>query len=74
MTAAQAMQAWQSLRSYEVENENCCIYAHEYIDKNNRAVPKADHAVCERELAWRTYVRIRDCNPSFPFTNKNWLS
>lgn len=74
MTTAEAMRVWQSHRTHEIDNENCCIYSHEYIDKNNRLVPKADHLVCEREIAWRTYVRIRDNNPNFPFTNRNWLT
>lgn len=30
---------------------------------------KPDHMVCEREMAWRRYVRLRDGNPDFPFNN-----
>lgn len=71
MTSGQAMKIWQKLL-FEDE-EACCNKAHEYYTNKNEVVPKPDDMVCERELAWRTYVRLRDNNPHFPF-NKNQLN
>jgi len=71
MTTAEAMKYWQSLRLYS--NESCCTSSHEYYNREkNLLVPKPDGSVCDRELAWRQYVRIRDNDPNFPF-NKQWL-
>lgn len=71
MNAAEAMKYWQSLNTFE--EESCCASAHEYFDKHSKLVPKPDHMVCDRELAWRQYVRIRDNDPNFPF-NRKWLT
>lgn len=64
MTAGQAMKIWQKL--LHEDDEACCMNSHEYLI-NKQATPKPDDLVCERELAWRTYVRLRDNNPLFPF-------
>lgn len=65
MTAGQAMKIWQKL--LHEDDEVCCTNSHEYFVQKNQVAPKPDDMVCERELAWRTYVRIRDNNPNFPF-------
>jgi len=65
MTSGQAMRIWQKLLS--IDDEACCKNSHEYYIDKNKAAPKPDPLVCERELAWRNYVRIRDKNPDFPF-------
>jgi hypothetical protein len=44
-------------------NGNCCNGAHTYGNLR----PKPDEHVCERENAWRRYVRLRDGDPEFPF-------
>lgn len=68
MTSNQAMRIWQNLSGdYEV---SCCKGSHEYYSNSkSQIVFKPDHLVCDRERAWRRYVRLRDNNPDFPFNN-----
>jgi len=44
----------------------CCHRDH-WVKKSfsSKTVPLDDDLVCDRELAWRKYVRYRDRNPSF---------
>jgi hypothetical protein len=73
MTVCEAMECWQSLLTYEFDDEVCCHQSHEYYNSDKKMiVPKCDERVCERERAWRNYVRVRDNDPNFPF-NKEWL-
>lgn len=55
---------WVALRPTDLKKP-CCQGFHfttrEYWD------PLPDSVVCEREKAWRNYVRERDQNPDFPF-------
>lgn len=79
MTASQALRIWQSLRPTEVIKVGkfyedvpgpCCKASHEYFNSQKNSISfKPDHMVCDRERAWRRYVRIRDNNPDFPFNN-----
>lgn len=71
MTVKEAMRIWQSLITFD--DESCCNSSHEYYDKNSKLSPKQDHLVCDREMAWRRYVRLRDNDPHFPF-NRKWLT
>ena len=59
------MKIWQKL--LHDDDEACCMNSHEYFITKSEVAPKPDDLVCERELAWRTYVRLRDRNPLFPF-------
>lgn len=45
-------------------NGNCCSSSHYRDDR-----PMLDEHVCEREKAWRDYVRLRDCNPAYGTPN-----
>lgn len=71
MTVKDAMREWQ--RHITFENESCCNGSHEYFDHKNKVIPKPDNMVCDRELSWRKYVRVRDKDPHFPF-NKRFLT
>lgn len=44
----------------------CCAAGH-YIYNYGSFDHKPDESVCERERAWREYVRLRDQNPNWPF-------
>ncbi len=66
LTVSEAMRNWQ--RTVTFESEVCCRQSHEYYNSTKKCIiSKPDHMVCERELAWREYVRTRDNNPDFPF-------
>jgi len=79
MTTVQALKLWENLRpttimkvngTYEDVPGPCCKGAHEYYNnEKSQIIFKPDHLVCDRERAWRRYVRIRDNNPDFPFNN-----
>lgn len=79
MTVQQAMRLWQSLQPttiikvekfYEDAPGTCCKASHEYYNaQKSQIMFKPDHLVCDRERAWRRYVRLRDNNPNFPFSN-----
>lgn len=60
-----AMRKWQNTITFE--DEACCANSHEFYNSALKVIPKPDEFVCERERAWREYVRIRDNNPRFPF-------
>lgn len=73
-----AFEEWRSLRPES--GGSCCNVSHfkrpnildnviDQLDGKGEPLPDAD--VCERERAWREYVRIRDCNPEFPFRIKS---
>lgn len=70
MSLADEMKKWQSTRIFS--DEICCLKSHEYYNGALKIIPKPDEYVCEREKAWRNYVRKRDNNPQFPFDRK-WL-
>ena len=70
MSLADEMKYWQSLITFE--DEVCCRNSHEYYNSALKIIPKPDENVCERERAWRNYVRKRDSNPRFPFDRK-WV-
>lgn len=59
--------AYENWRNQQplLEYGNCCNRKHNDYDNS----PKHDDNVCDRELAWRVYVRIRDNNPGFPFVH-----
>lgn len=77
MTTTQALKIWERLQPratikvnkfYEDIPGPCCKGSHEYYNtQKNQVVYKPDHMVCDREMAWRRYVRLRDNNPDFPF-------
>lgn len=46
----------------------CCRHGHfSMVSRYAAGEPKPDEWVCDRELAWRRYVRLRDDNPDWPF-------
>ena len=53
-----AYKRWAHYQPFD--NGNCCSSSHYRDDR-----PMLDEFVCEREKAWRDYVRLRDCNPSY---------
>lgn len=79
MTVSEALKIWQSLQPTETVIINkyyadipgpCCKGSHEYYSTHKSQIMfKPDHMVCDREKAWRRYVRLRDNNPDFPFNN-----
>lgn len=79
MTVTRALRLWESLQPtttikvnkfYEDVPGPCCRGSHEYYNSQKSQIMfKPDHMVCEREKAWRRYVRLRDNNPDFPFNN-----
>jgi hypothetical protein len=65
MTVREAYLNWQNqLSDWSLV---CCSKPHHFIDHLGRYTWKPDSEVCKREIAWRNYVRLRDCNPHFPF-------
>lgn len=70
MTVQEAYFMWR--RHLEGKGYICCSKSHCYFDDRDGFVPKADEDVCERERAWRIYVRLRDNNPNFPFGEFNF--
>ena len=52
----------------------CCNKSHFYMDDLGRYIWKLDNDVCKREKAWRDYVRVRDCNPNFPFGSRDFFN
>ena len=67
-----AYENWQ--RQLSEWGNMCCNKAHYYMDDYGRCVWKTDSDVCKREKAWREYVRARDCNPNFPFGNRDFIN
>lgn len=61
----EAYEHWQHQRP--LYKNMCCTKAHYYMDDTGRCLWRPDSDVCARENAWRNYVRVRDCNPNFPF-------
>jgi hypothetical protein len=63
-----AYEAWRKLQPED--GEACCNLDH-WRGKEVRGEfivgSLQDDLVCERERAWRKYVRLRDGNPFFPF-------
>lgn len=59
---------WLALRPDD-EKKPCCQGYHfttrEYWD------PLPDSVVCDREKAWRAYVRVRDGNQDYPFRRRD---
>jgi hypothetical protein len=80
VTLTQALRLWERLKPIDITRVNkfyedvpgsCCKASHEYYNSQKRQITfKPDHLVCEREKAWRRYVRLRDNNPDFPFSNQ----
>lgn len=68
MTAKQAFDHWKSFRPFE--GHPCCSGTHDTDPSFYGDTPRPDASVCDRERAWREYVRIRDANPNFPFGKK----
>lgn len=56
--------AWKFLQPEP--GSSCCPNEHVFLER-----PRPDHQVCEREAAWRKYVRLRDCNPEYPMNIKS---
>lgn len=79
MTVTQALRLWEGLQPSTIIRVNkfydevpgpCCKASHEYYNSQKSQITfKPDHMVCDRERAWRRYVRLRDNNPEFPFNN-----
>jgi len=67
----EAIEQWQN--QIDHYRDNCCNQSHFNNDEIGNLTPKPDSEVCKREQAWRTYVRIRDNNPTFPFGRKWFL-
>jgi len=65
MTVREAYIKWQN--TLNKWTRTCCNQQHEYINNLGLLMPKEDDQVCERERAWRQYVRLRDESPNFPF-------
>ena len=61
----EAFKVWTRLQPEE--GTSCCAYHHSVINQHGSVTHLPDHKVCEREQAWRVYVRIRDNNPYYPF-------
>lgn len=54
---------YREWRAWDPGDRVCCRQEHEYSKFSHS--PKPDNDVCEREKAWREYVRERDGNPRF---------
>ena len=65
MTLLEAYEAW--IRWRPEDREPCCSAGHFHNTGMKRWDPKPDAKVCERELAWRRVVRIRDGDLKWPF-------
>ena len=61
-----ALRKWQ-INSPSARYDSCCGGNH--VDVNNQWLSDAE--VCDRERAWRCYVRLRDGNPRFPYEVKS---
>lgn len=57
-----AYRRWSYFQPFD--NGNCCSSSHYRDDR-----PMLDEHVCERERAWRDYVRLRDHNPAYGTPN-----
>lgn len=64
----EAFHDWAKLQP--IDGGACCIYSH-FSENGHDKRPKPDDLVCRREQAWRKYVRLRDGDPMWPFTNKD---
>lgn len=53
---------WKNLDRFD-DLGRCCGTPH----LDSRGQWKSDEHVCDRERAWRCYVRLRDANPKFPY-------
>lgn len=54
---------WLALRPEP--GRKCCDHPHYYVGASEK--PLGDCGVCDREKAWREYVRLRDGDPEYPF-------
>jgi hypothetical protein len=68
MTLFEAYENW--VRWYPGDRQECCAGGHFMYGGGKRWNPKSDDKVCERELAWRKVVRIRDSDLRWPFILK----
>ncbi len=59
-----AYEKWRQHQPPNMAFTACCFKDH---------TGKPDEEVCAREKSWREYVRIRDENPQFPFTEREWI-
>jgi len=66
---SQALKSWIETRERLKDDGKCCARMHK--DLNGRPMP--DDFVCESEIKWRRYVRLRDNNPQFPWEVQNYL-
>lgn len=55
-------EAWISAPYISDRSLSCCFGSH-FIGDDSTPLP--DNMVCDRELAWRQYVRVRDNDPNF---------
>lgn len=53
-------------------NKPCCHIDHNQprCDEFGELISEPDELVCEREKAWRRYVRLRDGNSYWPFNRR----
>ena len=65
----QALNLWIDTRQRLKDDGKCCF--REHTDLSGKCLP--DDFVCESELKWRRYVRLRDNNPEFPWIIVNCL-
>jgi hypothetical protein len=54
---SEAFEKWARLQPQQ--NGSCCMHSHFNIDGDT---PLPDDLVCDRERAWREYVRLRKGN------------
>jgi len=65
----EALNKWMETRERLKDGGRCCFREHEDLSGG----PIQDEFVCESELKWRRYVRLRDKNPRFPWEVQNFL-